>query len=723
MPENLGEPIVTSRRDEAERTLRARRVRAFSVLVGVPIACCGAMLVLARLTEPELVAIEQIGILDADVEHDLAGEGASATYDLVAMEMIEADDSGGAGHRHCGGEEGEMGLADAPQNANRFAIRGPADNMDPSTARERALDYAASSGILSVLQSNAPASPFGQDAALAVDPEGALGVLMDNRIGDAYGYGGLGLRGTGRGVGRGGGGLSARGGGGLAAVLPTSGVLASNFVGGRGAEARFEDLIERGVMVGGENVRIEAFEDRQRLSYPVPSQEAVALYAELERTRVVAAGDRAHLQITLVARQGETPVQPRMDVRLVLDRSGSMADENKWENAVAAAVSLVARLDDDDTFGLISYSDEATLDITPRRVGPHRDGVVNAIRSLSPGGNTNIGAALQLAQLNRPRRGEAGGLGLVVLISDGQATTGVMDPTYFGSLARQMFDEDGVLTTAIGLGTEFDEETMLTIAREGSGSYHFVRRAGDIEHILQDELEDRAQAVAQGLRVRVVLAPGVTARHVYGSRLLSEQEHAAVRASEVAVDRRLARELGVARDRQHEEEEGLRIHLGSFRRGDQHVILMELDVPPGAVASRAPIAQVFLDYKDLGQRSNEHVVTAVTATRVGGRDEALASVVRPVKRTVLAFQAGEALQAAAGALEVGDAVRARHLLVERRELLEAAAELWRDPALRRDAALIGRYEAVVASAYPSWPEEDQHTLLLAMNHFADRRMR
>src|SRR5690606_10992621 len=137
-----------------------------------------------------------------------------------------------------------------------------------------------------------------------------------------------------------------------------------------------------------------------------------------------------------------------------------------------------------------------------------------------------------------------------------------------GAMTRRHFDATGMLTTAIGLGTDFDEQTMLAIAREGSGSYHFVRRPEDVGPILEDELRARAQAVAQALRVRVELGEGVVATRVYGSRLLSEDEHAAVRTTEVATDARIARELGIAATRQREEERGLRVHLPTFRRGD-----------------------------------------------------------------------------------------------------------------------------------------------------------
>lgn len=501
-------------------------------------------------------------------------------------------------------------------------------------------------------------------------------------------------------------------------ALPQNAVLSSTFVAGGGAQARLEDLLDRGVMVNGENVRLEAFDDLGTLPYPRPAEEAVGLHAELERSRLRTEGERVHLQIALMARQGERPARPRMDVRLVLDRSGSMHGD-KWDHAVAAAHQLVDRLQPGDTFGLISYSDDATVDLPPARVGDGQP-AHQAIRRLSPGGGTNIEAALRAADRVAPRRRQMNDVLLVVLVSDGVANIGQTNPQRLGELARTTFDRGGALTTTIGLGTDFDEDTMLSIAREGSGSYHFVRRSGDIGDILQDELEDRAQAVAQGLRLRVELADGVTATRVYGSRVLEEQEAARVRRTEVATDRRLARELGIARDRQQDEDRGLRIHLPSFRRADQHVVLMELQVPPGTDTSR--IARITLDYKDLLSRGNRTAHVDVEAARTRDPEAATASTQRTVKRTVLAFAAGDALSASSEALSRGDLAGARQILAERQRVLSAGARLWNDEALARDADLLARYDRVLGGAWNGWDGQSQRTMVLAMNFYGGQRM-
>jgi Ca-activated chloride channel family protein len=367
----------------------------------------------------------------------------------------------------------------------------------------------------------------------------------------------------------------------------------------------------------------------------------------------------------------------------------------------------------------VSYSDDATVDLAPARVGDRRAAHA-AITRLVPGGGTNIESALRAAERIAPARRAMNDVLLVVLVSDGVANIGQTNAGELGAIARGMFDAGGVLTTSVGLGTDFDEETMLSIAREGSGSYHFVRRAGDISDILTDELEERAQAVAQALRLRVELGEGVVATRVYGSTVLDEQQAQVVRATEIATDRRLAAELGISRDRQRDEDRGLRMHLPTFRRGDQHVVLMELEVPPGTAA--AQIARVTLDYKDLLSRGNRTATAEVRAERTRDREAAVASTQRTVKRTVLAFAAGDALSGASAALGRGDVNGARTLLEERRRVLVAGAELWNDPALARDAELLSRYEQVIGSAWNGWDGDSRRTMALAMNFYGDRRM-
>jgi hypothetical protein len=115
------------------------------------------------------------------------------------------DESGGTGRRHAG-EEGRMGSPHVPRSARGlYRLRGPATNRDPHLARSLARADAAAAGVLGVLGRTGShlASVLGRDSALGVDAENAMGGLIPNLLGsgEAYGVGGLGLTGNGRGGG------------------------------------------------------------------------------------------------------------------------------------------------------------------------------------------------------------------------------------------------------------------------------------------------------------------------------------------------------------------------------------------------------------------------------------------------------------------------------------------------------------------------------------------
>ena len=95
------------------------------------------------------------------------------------------------------GPAGQMGDSDAPDRDRRYAIR---DNglSEMRMSRERLREIAAHSGIVSALDSEALSSPFATGMENGPDPENALGHMFGAVAGDAFGYDGLSVSGTGR---------------------------------------------------------------------------------------------------------------------------------------------------------------------------------------------------------------------------------------------------------------------------------------------------------------------------------------------------------------------------------------------------------------------------------------------------------------------------------------------------------------------------------------------
>ncbi len=105
-------------------------------------------------------------------------------------------------------------------------------------------------------------------------------------------------------------------------------------------------------------------------------------------------------------------------MRLVIERSQSMSRRTaRWQQAIAAAHTIVDRLEPDDTLSIISYAGEARFEVQPRPMRSHY-GVHEALDALQPTGETGDPSdAGRLVHESWPRRRNDDDIGLVVMIS------------------------------------------------------------------------------------------------------------------------------------------------------------------------------------------------------------------------------------------------------------------------------------------------------------------
>lgn len=191
-----------------------------------------------------------------------------------------------------------------------------------------------------------------------------------------------------------------------------------------------------------------------------------------------------------------------LDVVLVMDASGSMQADRKMSAAQQAAHGVVGRLGADDTFGLVTFSDEASVLVSP---AAHQDRgrMDRQIDRILEGGGTNLFAGLEegLRALRTVRgRGKAGRL---ILLSDGQANIGVTDPERLTELV-QLATEQGITVSTVGLGEDYDAELLQRLASVGRGSFDPVADSADLEGVF-GRIVDEAHRVVPDAWVDVEL--------------------------------------------------------------------------------------------------------------------------------------------------------------------------------------------------------------------------
>lgn len=235
----------------------------------------------------------------------------------------------------------------------------------------------------------------------------------------------------------------------------------------------------------------------------------VTLHAMLQSSRILRGSHETYLAVTLNADAvAKAHARPALNVAVVIDRSGSMAGE-KLAHAKQAARQLLAQLGPDDRFSIISYgSDVSVVFASQKATGTAREAAGIAIDRIYDDGGTNLSGGLAAGKAELLGTPEVGAISRVVLISDGMANEGVIGRDELAALAAQTA-EHGVSITTIGVGLDFDERTMTSIAVSGRGNYYFVEDAAQLAQIFDSELTKLGATMATNVEVDIAPAPGV----------------------------------------------------------------------------------------------------------------------------------------------------------------------------------------------------------------------
>lgn len=167
----------------------------------------------------------------------------------------------------------------------------------------------------------------------------------------------------------------------------------------------------------------------------------------------------------------------RRDVVAVIDVSGSMSGE-KIVQARAALLQLLSSLRGQDRFRLVAFSSGV------RRYSPewmsatseNRREASDWIRALEADGGTNIAGALAEAFTVSPADDA---LGVVVFLTDGQASTGETDPERIADRADQGRGRFRVF--AFGVGDDVNTFLLDRLTERARGTTEYVRPGENIE--------------------------------------------------------------------------------------------------------------------------------------------------------------------------------------------------------------------------------------------------
>lgn len=281
----------------------------------------------------------------------------------------------------------------------------------------------------------------------------------------------------------------------------------------------------------------------------------VKLDARLNSPVIASSGGTVFLHITLETRGFAPRHEQRrpMNIAVVLDRSGSMADERKIDYAKSALNKLIDQLHSEDIFSLVVYDDAIDVLRDARRVGRNKQSLKSLVNEISPRNSTNLGGGMMegFRQVGKHLSSEY--VNRVILLSDGLANQGITNPVELNRIARKHRNKSISLTT-MGVGLEYNENLMVGLAESGGGNYYFIESPHQLASIMDRELNAASNVVAQNAYLHLQCGKGVTLVDVIGCESVLENGVYRIPIGDVAADevREVTVELAVPKgsDRQ-----------------------------------------------------------------------------------------------------------------------------------------------------------------------------
>ncbi len=210
----------------------------------------------------------------------------------------------------------------------------------------------------------------------------------------------------------------------------------------------------------------------------------------------------------------DAPAAPRreerrpVNVAFVLDRSGSMQGERKFNLARQAVEHSLRMLRPEDRFSLVVYDDR--VDVLARSSHATPAAVRSALEELSsvePRGSTDLFSGWMHGCEQVAEFIDDENVSRVLLLTDGLANHGTTDRDAIAQHASEL-RERGVTTSTFGVGTDFDERLLRDMAHEGGGNFYYIENARQIADLITSELGEALEVVVPRAAIELQIPAG-----------------------------------------------------------------------------------------------------------------------------------------------------------------------------------------------------------------------
>ena len=259
--------------------------------------------------------------------------------------------------------------------------------------------------------------------------------------------------------------------------------------------------LNQGKLPEPDTVRSEEFINALNYHDPAPrGKERLAF--SWERARNPFAHDRDLIRFSVqTAARGRESGQP-LNLVVLLDASGSMERADRVKIVREMLAVLAGELKPQDKISVVAFARTPWLLVDGMAGGRPKE-LLNRILNITPQGGTNLETGLNTAYSIARRHFNKAGNNRVIILTDGAANLGNIDPDQLKAKVEQQRKRN-IALDCFGVGWEGYNDTLLeTLSRNGDGRYGFINDPGDARHGFANLLAGALQVAAANVKTQI----------------------------------------------------------------------------------------------------------------------------------------------------------------------------------------------------------------------------